>query len=166
MAPGPRQGLLWESLWELMGAWALVVWIEEVRWGQIWNLKVQQQRFADELAVGVRDSGGVKGECKVFGLSDWESLELTPEAVGSHRKMLRLGVGGGDMVRCYSRQGGSQARERDGRGECVLALAQPPTYCGLTQPTGQDKTVLWTFISLSYKKAFRNKRSPGIPVVA
>lgn len=43
----------------------------------------------------MRERGGVKGKCKVFGLSDRESLEFIPEAVGSHRKMLSLGWGGG-----------------------------------------------------------------------
>lgn len=56
---------------------------------------MQRKRFADGLDVGVRERGGVKGECKVFGLSHRESLEFIPEAVGSHRKMLRLGGGRG-----------------------------------------------------------------------
>ena len=50
-----------------------------------------QSRFADRLDVGVRERGDVKGERKVFGPRDWESLEFIPEAVGSPRKMLRLG---------------------------------------------------------------------------
>lgn len=87
---------------------------------------MQQKRFADGLGVGVRESGGVKGECKVFGLSNWESLEFIPEAVGSHRKMLRLG--GGDVVRCHNHQGGSQDwehwPERQETG-WIPALAQP-----------------------------------------
>lgn len=60
------------------------------RRGQIENGRVRQKRFADGLNVGVRERGGVKGECEVFGLSNRESLEFIPEAVGSHRKMLRL----------------------------------------------------------------------------
>lgn len=55
----------------------------------------QQKRFADGFDAGVRERGGVKGECKVFGLSNWESLEFIPEAVGSHRKMWRLAGGRG-----------------------------------------------------------------------
>lgn len=73
----------------------MMMLIEVARRGQTWNLKVPQQKFADGLDVGVRERGGVKGECKVFGPSDWESLEFIPEAVGSHRKMLRLGGRGG-----------------------------------------------------------------------
>lgn len=45
--------------------------------------------------MGVRQRGGVKGERKVFGLSNWEHLEFIPEAVGSHRQILRLGRGRG-----------------------------------------------------------------------
>lgn len=67
---------------------------------------MQQKRFADGLDVGVRESGGVKGKCKGFGLSNWESLEFIPEAVGSHRKMLRLG--GGVAVTYHNHRGGSQ----------------------------------------------------------
>lgn len=121
----------------------------------MWNLKVQQKRFADGLGVGVRESGGVKGECKVFGLSNWESLEFIPEAVGSHRKRLRLG--GGDAVRCHNHLGGSQDwehwPERPRQDGWILALAQPPPHCallGLIKP-------FRTSISPCYKETVRNK---------
>lgn len=47
------------------------------------------------MDVGVRDREGVKGECKVFGPSDRESLEFIPEAVKIIGKMLRLVWGRG-----------------------------------------------------------------------
>lgn len=113
--------------------------------GQIWNLKVQQRAFADGLAVGVRQRGGVKGKCKVFGLNNWESLELIPEAVGSHRKILRLGGRGRGQV--------PQSPRRQPRLGWIRALAQPPARCGLL---GTMKP-FWTPISPFYKEAVRSK---------
>lgn len=88
------------------------------------------------MDVGVRERGGVKGKCKVFGLSDRESLEFIPEAVGSHRKMLSLGGGRGEgtgsdaiITKEAARTGNTGLGDRP-RG-WILALAQPPTHCGL-----------------------------------
>lgn len=95
--------------------------------------------------MGVRQRGGVKGKCKVFGLNNWESLESIPEAVGSHRKILRLGGRGrGQMP--------SSPRRQPGLG-WIRALAQPPAHCGLP---GTAKPS-WTSTSPFYKEAARNK---------
>lgn len=117
-----------------------MVLIEVARWGQIWNLKVQQQRFADGLDVGVWERARCQGRMEVFGLSNWESLEFIPETVGSHRKMLRLG-GGGDVFKCHHHQGGSQDQEHrpeTGEGDGFQPVSAPNS---LWAP-GQDKAVL------------------------
>lgn len=108
----------------------------------------------------MRERGGVKGKCKVFGLSDRESLEFIPEAVGSHRKMLSLGWGGrgegtgSDAI--ITKEGSQDWEHRPGRQATRMDSSPGSAPNSLWAP-GQDKTILWASISPTYKEPGRNK---------